>query len=32
MIVADSEDGGVGKDGLLHDDADINGSLCDAAM
>ena len=31
VVVADGEDGGVGENGLLHDDADVYDSLADAA-
>ena len=32
MIVADGEDGTVREDGLPHDDADVDGRLCDTTM
>ena len=31
VVVTDGEDGGVGENGLLHDDADVYDSLADAA-
>ena len=32
MVVADGENGAVREDGLPHDDADVDGGFCDAAM
>ena len=32
MIVADSQDGGIGQNGFAHDDADIDADLTDASV
>ena len=32
MVVTDGEDSAVREDGLPHDDADVDGCFCDAAM